>query len=132
MKTRGVTLAGSVIAGILASACCIGPLVFALLGISGPGEACAMPRANRVGKAMLWIAAAVVLLTTACGGCVAPVKIQLKRTEGVSAYEVSLEKAEADVTYDPAKTDPKRIVESVSKTGFEASVKEPVDSKKGR
>ena len=132
MKNRGVTLAGSVIAGILASACCIGPLVFALLGISGPGEACAMPRANRVGKAMLWIAAAVVLLTTACGGCVASVNIQLKRTEGVSAYEVSLEKAEADVTYDPAKTDPKRIAESVSKTGFEASVREPGDSKKGR
>jgi len=35
MKTRGVTLAGSVIGGILASACCIGPLVLALLGISG-------------------------------------------------------------------------------------------------
>jgi len=35
MKTQGVTLAGSVIGGILASACCIGPLVFALLGISG-------------------------------------------------------------------------------------------------
>lgn len=31
----------------------------------GPGEACEMPRANRVGKVMLWIAAAVVLLTTA-------------------------------------------------------------------
>jgi mercuric ion transport protein len=35
MKTQGVTLAGSVIGGILASVCCIGPLVFALLGISG-------------------------------------------------------------------------------------------------
>jgi copper chaperone CopZ len=34
-----------------------------------------------------------------CGGCVAAVKVQLKRTEGVSAYDVSLEKAEADVTY---------------------------------
>ena len=103
MKAQGVTLAGSVIGGILASVCCIGPLVFALLGISGaafaqrfeplrpyllvatyallagafystyrpaqaecgPGEACEMPRANRAGKAMLWIAAAVVLLTTA-------------------------------------------------------------------
>ena len=65
-----------------------------------------------------------------CGGCVAAVKVQLKRTEGVSAYDVSLEKAEADVTYDPAKTDPKKIAESVSKTGFEASVKEPADSKK--
>ena len=103
MKTQGVTLAGSVIGGILASVCCIGPLVFALLGISGaalaqrfeplrpyflvatyallagafystyrpaqkergPGEACEMSRANRVGKVVLWIASAVVLLTTA-------------------------------------------------------------------
>ena len=103
MKTRAVTLAGSVVGGILASACCIGPLVFALLGISGaafaqrfeplrpyfliatyallagayystygpargecgPGEACEMPGANRVGKVALWIAAAVVLATTA-------------------------------------------------------------------
>ena len=65
-----------------------------------------------------------------CGGCVAAVKVRLKRTEGVSAYDVSLEKAEANVTYDPAKTDPKKIAESVSKTGFEASVKEAGDSKK--
>lgn len=102
MKTEGVTLAGSVIGGILASVCCIGPLVFALLGISGaafaqrfeplrpyflvatyallagafystyrpaprecgPGEACEMPRTNRLGKAMLWIAAVIVLLAT--------------------------------------------------------------------
>ena len=67
-----------------------------------------------------------------CGGCVAAVKVQLKRTEGVSAYDVSLEKAQADVTYDPGKTDPKTIAESVSKTGFEASVKEPAESTKTR
>jgi copper chaperone CopZ len=59
-----------------------------------------------------------------CGGCVATVKLQLKKTEGVTTYEVSLEKAEAEVTYDPARTDPKKIAESVSKTGFPASVKE--------
>ena len=67
-----------------------------------------------------------------CGGCVAAVKVQLKRTEGVLAYEVSLEKAQADVTYDPAKTNPKRIAESVSKTGFEASVKRPAESEKAK
>lgn len=60
-----------------------------------------------------------------CGGCVATVKLQLRRTEGVTAYEVSLEKGEADVSYDPAKTAPQRIAESVSKTGFPASVKAP-------
>ena len=59
-----------------------------------------------------------------CGGCVAAVKVQLKKTNGVTAYEVSLDKAEAEVTYDPARTEPKKIAESVSKTGFQASVKE--------
>ena len=59
-----------------------------------------------------------------CGGCVAAVKLQLGKTEGVTAYEVSLAKGEADVTYDPGKTDPKRIAESVSRTGFQATVKD--------
>jgi mercuric ion transport protein len=103
MKASSATIAGSVISGILASACCLGPLLLAFLGISGaafarlfeplrpyllvvtyallggafyityrpqaeacgPGAACAMPRANRLGKAVLWLAAIVVVLTTA-------------------------------------------------------------------
>lgn len=102
MRVARVASAGSVVSGILASACCIGPLVLGLMGISGaalaqrfepfrpyflaltyallggafyvtyrpqtacgPGEACEMPRADRVGRAMLWIAAIVVVLATA-------------------------------------------------------------------
>lgn len=102
MRAERAAAAGSVVSGVLASVCCIGPLAFALLGISGaafaqrfepfrpyllvvtyallggafyftygpqqtacgPGEACEMPRTNRFGKAMLWIAAVVVVLTT--------------------------------------------------------------------
>ena len=59
-----------------------------------------------------------------CGGCAAAVKLQLKRTTGVTAYDVSWEKGEAEVSYDPAKTDPKKIAESIAKTGFKATVKE--------
>jgi len=58
-----------------------------------------------------------------CGGCVASVKLQLGRTEGVTGYEVSLEEKEARVSYDPERTDPETIATSVSKTGFEARVK---------
>ena len=58
-----------------------------------------------------------------CGGCVAAVKLQVKKTEGVTAYEVSLEKGEADVSYDPSRTDPETIAASVSESGFEAAVK---------
>jgi len=88
--------------GILASACCIGPVVFAILGVSGaalaqrleplrpcllvltygllggafyltyraktpdclPGQECELPTVNRAGKAMLWVAAIVVVLST--------------------------------------------------------------------
>ncbi len=66
-----------------------------------------------------------------CGGCVATVKLKLKKTAGVTAYEVSLDRGEADVTYDPAKTDPKKIADSVSETGFTASVKDAGGSPKG-
>ena len=62
-----------------------------------------------------------------CGGCVVAVKMQLKKTQGVTAYEVSLDKAQADVSYDPAKTTPDRIAESVSKAGFKSSVKAKKD-----
>lgn len=62
-----------------------------------------------------------------CGGCVAAVKVQLGRTEGVTAYQVSLEDAAATVTYDPARTNPAAIAASVSKTGFEATVQESGD-----
>lgn len=103
MRIERAAATGSVVSGILASACCIGPVVFAMLGISGaamaqrleplrpyllmltygllgcafyltyrpspsacgPDGSCEMPRTNRMGKAMLWVAAVVVLLATA-------------------------------------------------------------------
>jgi mercuric ion transport protein len=102
MKARSATLWGSMAGGFLASACCIGPVVFALMGVPGaalaqrleplrpyllvatygllaggfyltyrpgkgeclPGEACELPRINKAGKSVLWIAAVVVVLST--------------------------------------------------------------------
>jgi len=37
IKMQKASLAGSLISGILASVCCIGPIVFAVLGIGGAG-----------------------------------------------------------------------------------------------
>jgi copper chaperone CopZ len=67
-----------------------------------------------------------------CGGCVATVKLRLKRTKGVVAYEVSLEKGEAEVTYAPALTNPETIAAAVSETGFIATVKTKADPACGR
>jgi copper chaperone CopZ len=69
----------------------------------------------------------LVIKGMTCGGCVAAVKLQLKKTDGVTAYEVSLDKGEAEVTFDPSKTTPDKIAESVSKTGFQASVRKAAD-----
>ena len=103
MRVERAAAGGAVLSGIVASVCCIGPFVFALMGISGaafasqfeplrpyflaltyallggafyvtyrpqraacgPGEACEMPRANRLGRLLLWLAAVIVVLATA-------------------------------------------------------------------
>ena len=58
-----------------------------------------------------------------CGGCVGAVKAALKKTKGVTEYEVSLEAGEATVTFNPAETTVDAIAEAITKTGFTAKVK---------
>lgn len=92
--TRSASMAGAVASALAASACCVGPLLFAMLGLGGAGFlvalepyrpvftaitvlllglgfyvtyrrpkvddcACELPRANRVGRWMLWVAGGV-------------------------------------------------------------------------
>jgi copper chaperone len=59
-----------------------------------------------------------------CADCVAKVKGALMKVEGVKNAKVSLEKNEAVVEYDSAKTNPKALAEAVKKAGYKASVKE--------
>lgn len=100
-KTGGIALAGGGIAALLASACCVGPLVLVSAGLGGawlgnlralepyrplfvafavvallfasrrvfrpadecgPGEVCAVPAYRRVGRAIFWTVAALVLV----------------------------------------------------------------------
>jgi mercuric ion transport protein len=122
-----------------------------------PDEACAVPRL-RQGRLLLWLATLVVFLAAtlpllssrpagssapeaapaktalaiqgmSCGACVSRVNLQLKKTRGVTAYEVSLEKGTAEVAYDPALTGPAAIAASVSETGFRAAVKDPDETR---
>lgn len=59
-----------------------------------------------------------------CSKCVAGIKAMLKRTPGVVAVEVSLEKKEAAVDYDTGKTTPEKIVEAINNLGYRAKVKD--------
>ena len=54
-----------------------------------------------------------------CGGCVRSVKNVLESIQGVTSAEVSLEKAQASVTYDPAKADVNRMKEAVTDAGYQ-------------
>ncbi len=58
-----------------------------------------------------------------CNHCKAKVESTLKALKGVKKYDVSLEKAEAEVVYAEGKITPEEIASAVTESGFEASVK---------
>jgi copper chaperone len=56
-----------------------------------------------------------------CGGCVKSVTGVLEALPGVSKAEVSLEKAEAVVSYDAGRVGREQMVQAIDDAGFEAS-----------
>jgi copper chaperone len=55
-----------------------------------------------------------------CGGCAKSVTRALKALPGVSQAEVSLERAEATIAFDPEKVSKPALVEAVQDAGFSA------------
>ncbi len=58
-----------------------------------------------------------------CDSCAAGIKAMLKRTAGVIAADVSYQKKEAVVDYNPEKVTPEKIVETINNLGYKATVK---------
>jgi len=56
-----------------------------------------------------------------CGGCVRSVTNVLKAQDGVAKAEVSLEKNNAVVEYDPSKVQVTQLKRSVEEAGFEVA-----------
>ena len=56
-----------------------------------------------------------------CGGCVASVTKVLQELAGVTKAEVSLEKAEATVSYDAGKVGREQMAQAIDDAGFEAA-----------
>lgn len=56
-----------------------------------------------------------------CGGCVASVTRVLKALNGVAKADVSLEKKNAVVDYDPGKVQVAQLKHSVEEAGFEVT-----------
>jgi copper chaperone len=55
-----------------------------------------------------------------CGGCVRSVGNVLKAVPGVTGAEVSLEKSEAKVTFDPAVANQAALRKAIEDAGYEA------------
>jgi copper chaperone len=56
-----------------------------------------------------------------CAGCVHSVKNVLENIQGVISAEVSLEKAQATVNYDPARAAVKKMKEAVTDAGYQVA-----------
>lgn len=57
------------------------------------------------------------------GSCPSGITAMLNRTPGVVSAEVSFERKEADVEFDPRVTSPEKIVEAINNMGYRASGK---------
>lgn len=62
-----------------------------------------------------------------CLGCVAGVEAALRKVPGVQQVEVSLERNEAVVAYEPTQADAEALVAAVTEAGFRAALK-PADA----
>lgn len=200
MKEK-VTIFGAVGAAVIASICCIGPVVLAGLGIGAvaaaqafapyrpyfltltfallglgfyfayrkpkqgacEGEVCERPPVARLGRPLLWLTTVIVIglamfplyyapvrvaldgepaaISTAfrpasvvsaelriegmtCEGCAAAIRSKLLESPGVVAAEVDYPAGRAHLQYDPAKTDPARLIEVANASGYRAALVE--------
>lgn len=60
-----------------------------------------------------------------CGGCVNTLKALLGSEAGVHAVDVSLERGEARLLYDPKLADPQRLAATIEKSGYRVIGREP-------
>ena len=58
-----------------------------------------------------------------CESCASGIAAMLKHTDGVLKADVSYEERRASVDYDPAKTSPEKLVETIEKLGYKAAIK---------
>lgn len=58
-----------------------------------------------------------------CTACASGIRSMLRRTAGVVSAEVSFEKKEAVVDFNPAQTSREKILEVITNMGYKANVK---------
>ena len=61
-----------------------------------------------------------------CANCVSTVERNLRRVDGVDAVSVNLATERASISYDPARTDGRALVERVRRAGYDVALGEAV------
>jgi mercuric ion binding protein len=78
-------------------------------------------------SAPVWAATQTVTLSVpgmTCAACPITVKKALNRVEGVDKIQVNLEKREAVVTFDDAKTKVEALLDATNNAGYPSTVKQ--------
>ena len=98
----------------------VGALALAVVA-SGCGDPAPLPPAEQpVVREGATIRTVLEIQGMACSSCAATVRAMLERTPGVSRAEVSAERAEAVVEFDPTKVEPGDLAGVVERLGYRA------------
>ena len=138
------TLSGGLLAGLLASACCVGPLALVMVGVSGAWISnLTLLEPYRwifIGVALVFMTLAwrriyrppaaaaqktVVLSVPSmnCAACPITVRKALEKVDGVQSVKATLEPPEAVVTFDDATTSIEKLTEATKGAGYPSTVK---------
>lgn len=66
-----------------------------------------------------------------CPNCAQAIKNNLNKAEGVISSDIKFENAVNTVTYDPAKTNPEKIITTIQKAGYKVEKKDQKASNPG-
>ena len=102
--------------------CAGAPAIWALVVVVA--FLCVMARAETATTSVKNERVLVAIEGMSCTSCANGIKAMLKRTPGVISAEVSFDRREANVEYDPSRTSPEKIVEAITNLGYKATVKE--------
>ncbi len=105
-----------------------GLLVTLLVGVAILASCANTPAADQAEAREAALAAFRVTGMT-CDGCAVGVRMAVERLDGVQKAEVSYEKGQALVSYDPLKVNPKKIAAAIENLGYQAELRQDEKAK---
>jgi mercuric transport protein len=96
-----------------------------VLGLAAPARSDACPCGDDKQPAQAKAAGAHVTLAIdgmTCASCGAAIRVTLKKLDGVKDATVNFDDKRANVTYDPSRVTPQKMVKAIEDAGYKARV----------